>query len=296
MFDNSKFKKKKTYAILSIFAFFLALLIYFIGIIWFPEASYIIAIIAIIFSVVSTLCTYYFSDSIVISLNSARPATIEETQRLVENLEGLCIAAGMSHIPELYIIDDGSINAFSAGRNPEHSVICVTRGCLKKLDSNEIEGVLAHELSHIKNYDTLLQAVAAICVGFITIISDLFFKISLVTFNSKGKNPLQFILLGLGFIFLAISPFCANMLKLTLSRTREYLADSSAIELTRNPEGLISALKKIASDKDRLSQANRATECLYFVNPIKTKQGRTSDIYSTHPAIEARICRLENIS
>ena len=177
MFDTSKSNMKKTYGIVAIFIVFLTLVIYFVGLIWFEEASIVLAVIAMIISIISAWGSYYFSDKIVLSLNGARPATKEENQRMVENLEGLCIAAGLSTIPKLYIMDDGSPNAFATGRNPENAVICVTTGLMQKLDGNELEGVLAHELSHIKNYDILLQTIAAVFVGFVTIISDLFERI-----------------------------------------------------------------------------------------------------------------------
>lgn len=298
MFDTSKSNKKKTYGIVALFVVFLTLVVYFVGIIWFEEASYIMAIIAMIVSIVSAWGSYYFSDKIVLSLNGARPATKEENQRMVENLEGLCIAAGLSTIPKLYIMDDGSPNAFATGRNPEHAVICVTTGLLQKLDSNELEGVLAHELSHIKNYDILLQTIAAVFVGFVTIISDLFFRVSIRSSrdnDSDNGGAAQAVLMLIGLIFLALSPLFANLLKLALSRNREFLADSSAVELTRNPEGLISALRKISSDTDPLEQANKATECMYISNPIKNKKGKTSSLFSTHPSIEDRIAQLENI-
>ena len=264
---------------------------------WFKEASIGVAIFAMIFSVIVSWGSYYNSDKIVLSLNGARKATKEEHQRMVENLEGLCIAAGLP-MPELYIMDDGSPNAFATGRNPEHAVICVTTGLLEKLDSNELEGVLAHELSHIKNYDILLQTISAVFVGFVTIISDLFFRISIRSSRNRDNdngNAAQAFLLIIGLIFLALSPIFANLLKLALSRNREYLADSSAIELTRNPDGLISALRKISSDMDPLEQANKATECMYISNPIKNKKGKTSSLFSTHPSVEDRIAQLQNI-
>lgn len=298
MFDTSKSNKRKTYGIVAIFVVFLALVVYFLGVIWFPEASVTVAIVAMIFSAISAWGSYYFSDKIVLSLNGARPATKEENQRMVENLEGLCIAAGLPTIPKLYIMDDGSPNAFATGRNPEHAVICVTTGLLKKLDSNELEGVLAHELSHIKNYDILLQTIAAVFVGFVTIISDLFFRVSIRSHRSSDDDNgglAQLVLIIVALIFLALSPIFANLLKLALSRNREFLADSSAVELTRNPEGLISALRKISSDTDPLEQANKATECMYISNPIKNKKGKTSSLFSTHPSIEDRIAQLKNI-
>ncbi len=300
MFDTSKSNMKKTYGIVTIFIVFLTVVIYFVGLIWFEEASIALAVIAMIISIISAWGSYYFSDKIVLSLNGARPATKEENQRMVENLEGLCIAAGLSTIPKLYIMDDGSPNAFATGRNPENAVICVTTGLLQKLDGNELEGVLAHELSHIKNYDILLQTIASIFVGFVTILSDLFFRIGINVMSdsdsdNKTSSAIGIIGFIVGIIFLALSPLFANLLKLALSRNREFLADSSAIELTRNPEGLISALQKISTDTDPLEQANKSTECMYIFNPIKNKKGETSSLFSTHPSIEDRIEALRNI-
>lgn len=299
MFDMSKKNKTKTYTIVSIFVVFLCLVIYFLMQLWFPELGVTAAIIALIITIIMTWGSYYNSDKIVLSLNGARPATKEENQRMYENLEGLCIAAGLP-MPKLYIMDDMSPNAFATGRNPENAVICVTTGLMEKLDTYELEGVLAHELSHIKNYDILLQTVASVFVGFVTIISDLFFRIGIRSSGRSRDNdsssPVQAIVLLLGVLFLALSPLFATLLKLALSRNREYLADSSAIELTRNPEGLINALRKISSDDDPLEQANKSTECMYICNPLKNKRTKKeSSLFSTHPTIESRIERLENI-
>lgn len=297
MFDISKSNKMKTYSIVSIFIIVCSLCVYFLSYLCFKEASVAMAIFAMIISVIIAWGSYYNSDKIVLKLNGARPATKEENQRMVENLEGLCIAAGLP-MPRLYIMDDGSPNAFATGRNPENAVICVTTGLMEKLDTYELEGVLAHELAHIKNNDILLQTVAAVLVGFVTILSDLFFRIGI---RSSGRNSdnngggAQVVLLIVGLIFLILSPIFANLLKLALSRNREYLADSTAIEFTRNPEGLINALRKISSDPDPLEQANKSTECMYISNPIKNKKGKTSSLFSTHPSIEDRIAQLENI-
>ena len=212
---------------------------------------------------------------------------------MYETIEGLCIAADLP-MPKLYIMDDMSPNAFATGRNPKHAVVCATTGLMQKLDSYELEGVLAHELSHIKNYDILLQTIASIFVGFVTIISDLFFRISIRS-NRKDNdnNSVNAIFALIGVIFLILSPIFATLLQLALSRNREYLADSSAIELTRNPQGLINALKKISSDEDPLEQANKSTECLYISSPIK-KEGFSKKLFSTHPPIKDRIKALEN--
>ena len=291
MFEVSKKNKTKSFFIVGVFIALLSYLIYVV--LSLNDAGPIAIPIAIIISIITSWGAYYNSDKIVLSLNGARPATREENQRMYESLEGLCIAAGLP-MPKLYIMDDLSPNAFATGRNPEHAVICVTTGLMQKLDSYELEGVLAHELSHIKNYDILLQTIASIFVGFVTILSDLFFRVSIRSSrrdNDNNSGNAIFALVGL--IFLILSPIFATLLQLALSRNREYLADSSAVELTRNPEGLISALRKISSDPDPLEQANKSTECLYISNPLK-KEGLTKKLFSTHPPIEDRIEALKN--
>lgn len=293
MFDVSKKNKRKTFFIITLFIAFLSYLIYMF--LYINDLGIIAVPIAVIISIIGSWGAYYNSDKIVLSLNGARPATKEENQRMYENLEGLCIAAGLP-MPKLYIMDDMSPNAFATGRNPENAAICVTTGLMEKLDSYELEGVLAHELSHIKNYDTLLQTIASIFVGFTTIISDLFLRISIRSNRRNSNNDgnaLSAIFMIVGIIFLILSPLFATLLQLALSRNREYLADSSAIELTRNPQGLINALKKISSDPDPLEQANKSTECMYISNPIQ-KEGLTKKLFSTHPPIEDRIKALEN--
>lgn len=299
MFETSKKNKRKTFAIVLLFIILLSYIVYTLINLWYPEAGVSAVIIALALAVITSWASYYNSDKIVLSLNGARPATLEENQRMYENLEGLCIAAGLP-MPKLYIMEDGSPNAFATGRDPKHAVICVTTGLMDKLNSYELEGVLAHELSHIKNYDILLQTIAAVFVGFTSILSDFFLRVGARSFrgsrrsNDNNGNG-QAILLLIGVIFLIFSPLFATLLQLALSRNREYLADASAVELTRNPQGLIDALKKISSDTDPLEQANKSTECLYICNPIKKANGKSNNLFSTHPPIEKRIAALENI-
>ncbi len=299
MFETNKKNKRKTFAIVLLFIILLSYIVYTLINLWYPEAGVSAVIIALALAVITSWASYYNSDKIVLSLNGARPATLEENQRMYENLEGLCIAAGLP-MPKLYIMEDGSPNAFATGRDPEHAVICVTTGLMDKLNSYELEGVLAHELSHIKNYDILLQTIAAVFVGFTSILSDFFLRVGVRNFrgsrrsNDNNSNG-QAILLLIGVIFLIFSPLFATLLQFALSRNREYLADASAIELTRNPQGLIDALKKISSDTDPLEQANKSTECLYICNPIKKANGKSNNLFSTHPPIEKRIAALENI-
>lgn len=293
MFDTSIKNKRKTGLIISLFVITVSVIVYFIC--YYFDFGYMGVPIAMFVAILSSIGAYYNSDKIILSMSNAKPATKEQNQRMVENLEGLCIAAGVS-MPKLYIIEEPSPNAFATGRNPQNAVICVTTGLLEKLNDYELEGVLAHELSHIRNYDILLQTIATIFVGFVTVISDMVFRVS---FRSKGssrnnKNGGNIIILLVGLVFLVLSPIAASLLRLALSRNREFLADSSAIELTRNPQGLIDALIKISSDSTTLQNVANGTENLYICSPFKGS--KATSLFSTHPPIEARIDALKNIS
>lgn len=240
----------------------------------------------------------YYSDKIVLKLNNARPATREEDLKLVNILDSLVISAGLPEKPQLYVIEDAQPNAFATGRNPKHAVICVTTGLLEKLDYYELEGVLAHEMSHIKNYDILLSAVVSVMVGFVVILSDWFTRISFYG-GRRGRdgdndNNGNAIIMLIGLIFLILAPIFGQLMQLAISRKREFLADATAIEFTRNPDGLISALEKISADPNELKVANKATENMYIANPFRNKK-KSSDLWSTHPSTEARIEALRNL-
>lgn len=292
MVNASKTNKIKSFFIISIFTIILTIMIYALCV-YFNLGKYSV-IIGIFFSVIASWTTYYNSDKIVLSLNGAREATGEERERMSRCLHPLCATANLP-MPRLYVMDDLSPNAFATGRNPDNSVICVTTGLMRKLDHYELEGVLAHELSHIKNYDILLQTIASVFVSITTILSDFFLRITLRggRRNNDDDNPANQLLMIIGIALLVLSPIIAPLLKLALSRRREYLADSSAAELTQNPDGLIQALKKISSDPDPLEQANKSTAGLYFSNPLTG--GFLKKLYSTHPPIEDRINALENM-
>ena len=193
-------------------------------------------------------------------------------------------------------MEDDAMNAFATGRNPEHAVICVTTGLLKRLDKYELEGVLAHELSHIKNYDILLSTVATVMVGFVVMISDLFTRIRFYSSDDDNDSKGNAIIMLIGLIFIILAPLFSQLLQLALSRNREYLADSSAVEITRNKEGLISALRKLTNDDTNLKTANKATASMFIVNPFAKNRKKTKDsLFSTHPNTENRILALENI-
>ena len=215
--------KIKTAFIVSCFFIIVALFVYFLSL-WLFDNTIIAVAFGLIFSFLSAFISYYNSDKIVLSLNGARVATREEFLQLNDILEGLCLATGLPK-PKLYIMEDSAMNAFATGRNPEHAVICVTTGLLSRLDKYEIEGVLAHELSHIKNYDILLSTITIVMVGFIVILSDAFSR-GLLRSSRDDDNKASGILMIIGLIFIILSPIFAELMKLAISRNREYLADS----------------------------------------------------------------------
>ena len=298
MYDDIRNNKIKTGIIISIFLVVITLIVYYVCMAF--DLGTMSIIIAIIFSIATSWGSYYYSDKIVLSINNAKPATSEQYQKLNNILEGLMVSSGLSHKPRLYVVDDTQPNAFATGRNPENAVICVTTGLLNKMDYYELEGVIAHELSHIKNYDIRLSAVVSIMVGFIVILAD---WVSRILFwgsrdrdnDSKG-NP---ILMLIGLICLILAPIFGQLMQLALSRRREYLADASAVEITRNPDGLISALQKLVSDPNELKTANNATAYMYIVSPFKSNakdsKKRKTSLFSTHPSIDDRIEAIKNL-
>lgn len=296
MFEDIKKNKIKSWFIVLLFLAFIAVIVYYICMAL--DLGELSIIIAMIFAIVSTWGSYYYSDKIVLKLNNARPATKEEDLKLVNILDSLVISAGLQEKPQLYVIEDAQPNAFATGRNPKHAVICVTTGLLEKLDYYELEGVLAHEMSHIKNYDILLSAVVSVMVGFVVILSDWFTRISFYG-GRRGRdgdndNNGNAIVMLIGLIFLILAPIFGQLMQLAISRKREFLADATAVEFTRNPDGLISALEKISADPNELKVANKATENMYIANPFRNKK-KSSDLWSTHPSTEARIEALRNL-
>ena len=296
MFEDIKKNKIKSWFIVLLFLAFIAVIVYYICMAL--DLGELSIIIAMIFAIVSTWGSYYYSDKIVLKLNNARPATREEDLKLVNILDSLVISAGLPEKPQLYVIEDAQPNAFATGRNPKHAVICVTTGLLDKLEYYELEGVLAHEMSHIKNYDILLSAVVSVMVGFVVILSDWFTRISFYG-GRRGRdrdndNNGNAIFMLIGLIFLILAPIFGQLMQLAISRKREFLADATAIEFTRNPDGLISALEKISADPNELKVVNKATENMYIANPFRNKK-KSSDLWSTHPSTEARIEALKNL-
>lgn len=291
MFEDIKRNKIKTGVVISIFILLITLIIYYICMAF--DLGTVSIVIALAVSIISAWASYYNCDKIVLSMNKARPATEEEYKKLNNILDGLMVSSGLEYRPRLYVVEDAQPNAFATGRNPEHSVICVTTALLDRLEYYELEGVLAHELSHIANYDIRLSAIVTVMVGLIVMLSDMFTRNFLFARrrNDKEGNG-NIIVMIIGLICLILSPIFAKLLQLAVSRRREYLADATAVQFTRNPDGLISALEKISSDPNELKSASNATAHMYISNPFRKK---TSNLFSTHPPIEERIEALRNL-
>jgi heat shock protein HtpX len=249
--------------------------------------------IAVLFSVVSSFVSYYWGADMVLAMSHARPADRKSDFDFFTVAENLAIAAGTPK-PKLYVIDDTAMNAFATGRDPQHAVVCATSGILSRLDRRELEGVIAHELSHIKNFDTRLMAVVAVLVGTIAFLADMFMRTLWWGGGRRSRdndNNLGGILMIAGIILAILSPIIATLIQLAVSRKREFLADASGAYLTRYPEGLARALEKISKDKEVLEAATNATAHLFIANPFKGKNFGAwfSSMFDTHPPIAERI-------
>ncbi len=258
--------------------------------------------IALIVSGISTFISYYFSDKIVLGISGARVATPQEDKLFTQVVENLCIGAGIPK-PKLYVIEDTAPNAFATGRDPSHAVICATTGLLSKLNRTELEGVLGHELTHVRNYDTRLLSLVSVMVGLVALLGDWFLRMTWWGGRSRNNdregNGFETIILILGIVFAILSPIIAQLIQLAISRCREFMADAGSVELTRQPQGLISALEKISADDEPLEAANKATAHLYIVNPFKRGTNkavaRLANLFNTHPPIAERIKSLETM-
>ena len=256
--------------------------------------------IALVISGLMSFAGYYFSDSIILGLSGARPADKRRDFQFYTVCENLCLAARLP-MPKLYVIDDTAMNAFASGRDPAHAAICATTGILSTLTRTELEGVIGHELSHIGNYDTRLMSVVTVLVGLITLLGDWLLRASWFGGRSRDSENRGSgaIFMILGLVMALLSPIIAQLIQLAISRRREFLADASSVKLTRQPSGLISALKKLGADKEPLEAANKATAHLYIVNPLKNRHdaiGWFSGLFNTHPPLAERIKILEQMS
>ncbi len=249
--------------------------------------------IALILSGIMTFGSYYFSDRIVLGISGARPANKNEDRLFTSVIDNLVLAKGLPK-PKLYVIDDTAPNAFATGRDPQHAVVCATTGLLQKLTRTELEGVMAHELTHIRNYDIRLMSLVAVMVGMVALLADWFFRLSFHGGRrDRDKTGIDALIIVLGIVFALLSPIIAQLIQLAISRRREFMADAGSVDMTRQPSGLISALKKISLDHEPLEAANKATAHLYIANPFKDKMASSvswfSGLFNTHPPIEERV-------
>ena len=295
---------RKTWLLITVFLFFIIGFGWFMSY-WFGSPS--ILYIAVIFSILMSVGSYWWSDKLVLRMSHAKPVKKEDAPELYRIIENLSITAGLP-MPRVYIIDEQAMNAFATGRNPKHAVVAVTSGLLNRLERAELEGVLAHEMSHIGNRDMLVSTVIVVLAGIVILAADLMFRHMLFgamfgggrrSSNDSGGQG-GAIMMIVGIAVMIIAPILAQVIKLAVSRKREFLADASGALLTRYPEGLARALEKISQDPTKLKSANNATAHLYFENPFKSdKKGSNaswfSKLFTTHPPVEERIKALRGL-
>ena len=304
MYEQIASNTRKSYGLILFFLALVAGLGYLFARV-FGISPDIVIPIAILFSIIGSIGGFYYSDKIVLSMSGAKPATKEEFPHFVNAVEGLAMAAGLP-TPRPYVIVDGSPNAFATGRDPNHAAIAVTTGLLSKMNRQELEGVLAHEMSHVKDYDIRLMALVAVLAGTVVLLSDWLlramwwgnYRIADDDYrDSEGNNSSGG---GIAIVVAAViaailSPIVATLIQLAVSRQREFLADSQGAMLTRYPEGLASALEKIARDDLPLQSASRATAHLYIYSPLHNTGGWLNSLFDTHPPVEERIYRLRSM-
>lgn len=283
--------KNKTWAIMLLFVLVITTLVYVFS----KALGYGLGFagIALILAGITSIGSYYYSDKIVLATSGAKEIKKEDNPELFRIVENLCIGDGLP-LPRIYIINDISPNAFATGRDPKHAVVCVTTGILQILDKSELEGVIAHELSHVKNFDIRLMGIVAVLVGFVAILSNLFTNQLMFGGFNKNDNERSSsngIFMLIGIILAILSPIAATLIQLAISRKREFLADASGALLTRYPEGLARALEKLENNKNSLKSASNATAHLFIVNPFKGKDTKKMfvSLFDTHPPIAERI-------
>lgn len=296
LYENISSNKRKSIFLITLFFIIITALGYFFG--FYIGDIFIGVFVAVLISIVMVLISYYSGDKLILKMSHAVPADRKKYPHLVNTVEGLAIAAGI-RAPEIYVINDSAINAFATGRNPNHASITVTTGAIERLKRDELEGVIAHELAHIRNYDIRMMMLVAVLIGIIALLSDIFLRTMIYgrrNRQSRGMGLFGVVLLLAGFILALLAPLIAQLIKFSVSRQREFLADSDGSLLSRNPQGLANALRKIRDDKEPLVEAaNKATAHLFIENPLRTFKGRINSLFSTHPEINERIKRLQGL-
>lgn len=304
IYDRIASNRRRTFFLLAGFMLFTTLFFLAIGVIISYQAGYDPAAdsfltlrIAAFCAIVATgvgIIMYYAATATVLTISGAHEVTKQEEPELYRIVENLSIGSGLP-MPKVYVIEDSAPNAFAAGRDPEHAVVAATRGLLEKLDKNELEAVMAHEMSHIGNYDIRVMTTVAVVVGLVALVADLMLRFTWYGAGArrgskdKGGGALGLIILIVAIVFLVISPIIASVMRFALSRQREYLADASGALLCRNPGALADALEKIARDPEPLEAANKATAHLYIENPLKEHSSFLNNLFATHPPVEERI-------
>ena len=297
IYDEISSNKRKSFLLIFCFFVLVIALGYALGMLYGNQYSGLI--LALVIGVVYFLFSYYAGASTILTMTRAKEATKPEYTSLINTVEGLAIAAGLPKPPKVYVIDDSALNAFATGRNPDHAAITVTTGLLHKLNKLELEGVIAHEMSHIKNYDIRVMMLAAVMAGLVVLLSDFFLR-SFLWGGKQGRkdeNGGAIIFIVVGIILAVLAPLVGELMRLAISRKREFLADASGALLTRYPKGLADALKKIKGDPDPLvDTANKATAPLFISIPFRRDHpSHMQKLFSTHPDINERIKRLEGM-
>ena len=296
LFDAIARNKRNSWFLVVIFAGLVFAVGYFFG--WYLGSPWIGLAFGGVVGLVMTLTTYYSGDRMLLFASGAKEIQKADNPQLFNVVEEMSIAAGLP-MPKVYIINDSAPNAFATGRDAKHTSLAITSGLLTKLNRDELQGVMAHEMGHVGNRDILFAMMVGILVGLVALMADAFLRSMFWGGRRRGSGKrsggADAVIMVLGILFMILAPIFARILQLAMSRQREYLADATAARLTRNPEGLASALQKISSDPDVLEVANRATQHLYIVNPIKAFEKRANTMFSTHPPIQDRIDRLRTI-
>lgn len=288
IYEQVDANKNKSWLIIGGFFSFIAIAAYFIS--YAIGYDYAGIGFALVVSGLMSFGSYYYSDQIILSISGAKEANRRD------HFEFYTVAENLAHVaqiptPKLYVIEDTAMNAFATGRDPDHAVVCATTGILSRLSRTELEGVVAHEFSHIKNYDIRLMSVVTVMVGLVTLLADILLR-TRVRRSRNDENGYGALIFIVGIILALLSPFVAQIIQLAISRRREFLADASGAQLTRYPEGLASALEKISQDREPLEAANKATAHLYIANPLKNREdsiGWFAGLFATHPPIKERI-------
>jgi heat shock protein HtpX len=266
------------------------------------SGAVVVMAIAILFGGLAAAGSYFAGDSVVLSVSGAKEVDETSAPQLLNVVREMAIAANIP-MPKVYLIDDTAPNAFATGRDPKHASVAITTGLLQKLDREELQGVMGHELSHVRNFDIRFSTIVGVLVGSIALMSDFFLRFSFFGGNRRSSNDrdsggggLQAIMVVVAIVLSVLAPIAARLVQLAVNRQREYLADASSVQLTRNPYGIERALAKISEDQEVLEVANRATQHMYFTNPIKKFEARASGLFSTHPATLDRINRLRELT